>query len=70
MTKKSPAPETQGKAVRDAIEGDRSEDIDRWHDGFSRADNAKLVQEPPAAAPPAKARAGLARDGGRIDGED
>jgi hypothetical protein len=69
MTDKNPVPETQGKAVRDAIEGDRNDDIDRWQDGFSRADNAKLAQEEPDAEQPAKPRAGLARDGGLVEGE-
>jgi hypothetical protein len=69
MTEKTPLPATQGKAVREALEGDRSHDIDRWQDGFSRADNAKLAQEEPAAAQPAKSRAGLARDGGLVEGE-
>lgn len=64
MTEKAPPPATQGKAVRDALEGDRSHDIDRWQDGFSRADAARLAHEEPEAEPPAKPRAGLARDGG------
>ncbi len=70
MSDKTPSPATQGKAVREALEGDRSHDIDRWQEGFSRADNAKLAQETPDAEQPAKPRAGLARDGGRVEGED
>jgi hypothetical protein len=70
MTKKPPAPETQGKAVREAIEGDRSHDIDRWQDGFSRTDAARLAQETPDAEQPALPRAGLARDGGLLEGDD
>ena len=64
MTEKAPPPATQGKAVREALAGDRSHDIDRWQDVFSRADAARLAHEEPEADQPAKPRAGLARDGG------
>ena len=40
---------TQGAAVKKALKGDRSRDIDRW-DGFSKAEAQKLANDP---APPA-----------------
>jgi hypothetical protein len=66
----APAPDTatQGAAVAKALKGDRSKDIDRWA-GFSKADAARLARDPPAPAD-AKPRAGLARDGGLVEGDD
>jgi hypothetical protein len=61
--KPSASPANQGEAVRQAIEGDRSVDIDRW-DGFSAKDAAKQARAAPQALPPLKPLAGLARDGG------
>lgn len=63
-----PAPETatQGAAVAKALKGDRSKDIDRWA-GFSKADAARLARDPPAPADAAPL-AGLARDGGIVEG--
>ena len=63
MTERDPPSANQGAAVRQALKGDRSRDIDRWQ-GFSRREAAKLAQEVPDAEQPAKPRAGLARDGG------
>jgi hypothetical protein len=58
---------TQGAAVTKALEGDRSRDIDRW-DGFSKAEAARLAKDPPAPDG-AKPLAGLARHGGKVEGE-
>ena len=63
VTEADPPSANQGSAVRQAIKGDRSRDIDRWQ-GFSRRDAAELAEEVPDAEQPAKPRAGLARDGG------
>jgi hypothetical protein len=59
---------TQGEAVTKALEGDRNRDIDRW-DGFSKAEAARLAKDPPAPDG-AKPLAGLARDGGKVEGDD
>lgn len=58
----------QGKAVQDALDGDRNQDTDRW-DGFSEKEAGKRGAEP--APPPGaeKPRAGLARKGKVIEGE-
>lgn len=61
--KPSAAPSNQGEAVRKAIDGDRSIDIDRW-DGFSVEEATKMARATPQATPPLKPLAGLARDGG------
>lgn len=61
--KSTVSPTNQGEAVRKAIEGDRSIDIDRW-DGFSAKEVAKQARAAPQATPPLKPLAGLARDGG------
>lgn len=61
--KPSATPSNQGEAVRKAIDGDRSIDIDRWA-GFSAEDTAKLARAAALATPPLKPLAGLARDGG------
>jgi hypothetical protein len=68
VTKAVPAPEpaTQGAAVAKALKGDRSKDTDRWA-GFSKADAARLARDPPAPVDAAP-RAGLARDGGIVEG--
>jgi hypothetical protein len=57
------SPANQGEAVRKAIDGERSIDIDRW-DGFSAKEAAKQARAAPQATPPLKPLAGLARDGG------
>jgi hypothetical protein len=59
------SPTNQGEAVRKAINGDRSIDIDRW-DGFSVKEAAKQARAAPQATPPLKPLAGLARDGGPV----
>jgi hypothetical protein len=64
-SKPSKTPTNQGEAVRKAIEGDRSIDIDRW-DGFSVKEAAKQARTAPQATPPLKPLAGLARDGGPV----
>ncbi|MBC7521735.1 MAG: hypothetical protein H7268_11675 [Sandarakinorhabdus sp.] len=63
-----PAPDaaTQGAAVAKALKGDRSKDIDRWA-GFSKAEAAKLASDPPAPVD-AVPLAGLAQDGGTVEG--
>ena len=63
-----PAPETatQGAAVNKALKGDRSKDTDRWA-GFSKAEAARLACDPPAPVDAAPL-AGLARDGGIVEG--
>ena len=57
------SPANQGEAVRRAIQGDRSIDIDRW-DGFSVKEAAKEARAAPQPLPPLKPLEGLARDGG------
>ncbi len=61
--KPASAPRNQGDAVRKALAGDRSIDMDRWED-FSAEETAKLARAAPQATPPLKPLAGLARDGG------
>jgi hypothetical protein len=60
---------TQGAAVKKALKGDRSRDIDRW-DGFSKAEAQKLANDPAPPEGAEKPLAGLARDGGPVEGED
>lgn len=62
-TKPPTSPANQGEAVRKAIQGDRSIDIDRW-DGFSVKEAAEQGRAAPQPVPPLKPLAGLARDGG------
>jgi hypothetical protein len=61
--KTSSTPSNQGEAVRKALDGARSIDIDRW-DGFSVKEAAKQAGDAPQALPPLKPLAGLARDCG------
>jgi hypothetical protein len=60
---------TQGAAVAKALKGDRSRDIDRW-DGFSKAEAQQLANDPAPPEGAEKPLAGLARDGGLVEGED
>lgn len=60
--------DTQGAAVKKALDGKRSIDIDRWS-GFSRAETEKLAADPAPPEGAEKSRAGLARDGGLVEGE-
>lgn len=60
---------TQGAAVAKALAGDRSKDIDRWA-GFSKAECADMAQDPARPEGAEKPLAGLARDGGTVEGRD
>ncbi len=85
MSRQEPVPKTQGNAVKQAIEGDRNDDIDRWRRIF-RAEKARAARggtAPPmkpaeCRAPGWRAMAGLGRRGltwsldsrGRQDADD
>lgn len=68
MGKDESAP-TQGKAVEKALKGERNRDIDRWA-GFSEKEAAETAAAPAPPEGAEKPRAGLARDGGQVEGED
>ncbi|KAB7648599.1 hypothetical protein [Polymorphobacter fuscus] len=60
--------ETQGTAVRRALNNTPKRDIDRWQN-FSKADTAELADDPAAPEDAVLPKAGLARNGGLVDDE-
>ena len=59
---------TQGAAVAKALAGDRKQAVDRW-ESFSKADVKKLADDPAPPEGAEKPLAGMARDGGVVEGE-
>lgn len=59
---------TQGAAVAKALAGDDKRAVDRW-EGFSKADVKKLADDPAPPEAAEKPLAGMARDGGVVEGE-
>ena len=57
---------TQGKAVAKALAGKRDEDVDGWK-AFSPSDAKVLAQAPATPKRAVLPKAGLARNGGRVE---